>query len=457
MTLYYRTIQDIKGPIVIAGHMMDAHINELVYIEGKESLRRGQVLEVRGDMAVIQVYEGTQNLGIEDSKIRLTGSPYMLEVDESMAGRIFNGSGFPIDGGSVLASETQLSVTGSIINPARRIPPSRFIETGISVLDAMNSLVAGQKLPIFSGSGLPHNELAAQIARCAQLEDLVVIFAGIGLTYEESAFFRQRILDEKTVERTILFLNMLDDPVIERLLTPRVAMTTAEYFAYELDRDVLVILSDMHNYCDALREVSTSRNEIPGRKGYPGYMYTDLATIYERCGVIKGKKGSVTLVPVLTIPNDDITHPIADLTGYITEGQIMMSRDLFVKGIRPPIDVLPSLSRLMKDAIGEGKTVSAHRRIADQLYNLYSKAIKVRNLAAVIGEDALAKEESAYLKFGERFEDEFINQKDQEHRSLDQTFGIIWDILSDFNTSELTFIPRDVLAAHHKPENEETH
>jgi len=416
--------------------------SEIVEIETPTGeKRRGQVLEVREDLAVVQVFEGTSDLNTETTKIRFTGETAKIGVSLDMMGRIFDGTGKPIDGGPEIIPEKELDINGSPMNPAAREFPAEFIQTGISTIDGMNTLVRGQKLPIFSGSGLPHNELAAQIARQAKVlaeeSEFAVIFAAMGITHEEANYFMRDFERTGALERVTVFMNLADDPAIERIITPRMALTTAEYFAFEHDMHVLVILTDLTNYCEALREISAAREEVPGRRGYPGYMYTDLASLYERAGRIVGKEGSITQMPILVMPQDDITHPIPDLTGYITEGQIVLSRDLHRKGIYPPVDVLPSLSRLMSGGIGEGRTREDHSGVSDQLYSAYAEGRDLRDLMAVVGEEALTERDRKFLKFADEFEKRFITQARDEDRSIEETLNLGWELLSLLPRSEL--------------------
>ncbi len=440
----YKTVEKISGPLLFVRGIKDVAYGEVVEIELDSGEKRiGQVLDVSEDIAVVQVFEGTRGIG-RDVKVRFTGEIVKLGVSKEMLGRIFNGRGEPIDGGPEIVPEKELPVTGSAINPAARAPPSEFIQTGISAIDGMNTLVRGQKLPIFSAAGLPHNELALQIARQAKVlgeeESFAVVFAAMGITNEEAQKFIEEFKRTGAIERSVVFLNLASDPAVERLLTPRLALTAAEYLAFDCDMHVLVILTDMTNYCEALREIANAREEVPGRRGYPGYMYTDLATIYERAGRIKGKKGSITQIPILTMPGDDITHPIPDLTGYITEGQIVLSRELHRKGIYPPIDVLPSLSRLMNAGIGEGKTREDHKQVSDQLYALYAEGRDLRGLAAIVGEEALSEREKLILKFADMFERTFVAQGKDENRSIEETLNIAWRLLSMLPKDELTRI-----------------
>jgi len=403
--------------------------------------RRGKVLEITSDKALVQVFEGTRGIDVSTSKVRFLGKGIELPVSLDITGRIFDGFGDPIDGGPKIVAEERIDISGDPINPYARDYPLDFIQTGISAIDGMNPLIRGQKLPLFSGSGLPHAEIGAQIARQAKLireeEEFAVVFAAMGITFEEANYFISDFRRTGAIEKAVLFMNLADDPVIERIATPRVALTAAEYLAFEHGMHILVILTDMTNYAEALREVSAARKEIPGRRGYPGYMYTDLATIYERAGRIKGKKGSITQIPILSMPEDDITHPIPDLTGYITEGQIFLSRELHRKGIYPPIDVLPSLSRLKDRGIGVGKTREDHAGVLNQLYAAYARGKEARELAIILGEAALTDVDKKFLDFAEAFERKFISQGKNEDRSIEQTLAIGWELMAALPEAEL--------------------
>jgi V/A-type H+-transporting ATPase subunit B len=441
-TREYTTVTEVAGPLMIVEGVEGVAYSEIVEIETPNGEhRRGQVLEVRGDLAVIQVFEGTTGLNTKTTKTRFTGETAKIGVSVDMLGRIFDGAGKPKDGGSEIIPEKELDINGAPMNPAAREFPEEFIQTGISTIDGMNTLVRGQKLPIFSGSGLPHNELAAQIARQAKVKaqdtDFAVVFAAMGITHEEANFFMKDFERTGALERVTVFMNLADDPSIERILTPKMALTTAEYLAFEKNMHVLVILTDLTNYCEALREVSAARNEVPGRRGYPGYMYTDLSGIYERAGRIAGKEGSITQMPILVMPQDDITHPIPDLTGYITEGQIVLSRELYRKGIYPPIDVLPSLSRLMSGGIGDGRTREDHSGVSDQLYSAYAEGRNLRDLVAVVGEEALTPRDQSFLKFADEFEKQFMTQAKDEDRTIEETLDLGWKLLSLLPKSEL--------------------
>ncbi|MEO0083350.1 MAG: V-type ATP synthase subunit B, partial [candidate division WOR-3 bacterium] len=433
--LEYRTIREIAGPLILVENTANVKYLELVEITLQDgSVRSGQVLEVHEDKALIQVFEGTTGIDVLKTKVRFLGKGITLGLSPSILGRIFSGLGKPRDGGPDIIPEQWRDITGSPINPYAREYPNEFIQTGISAIDGLNTLVRGQKLPIFSGSGLPHNRLVAQIIRQARVlekstTDFAIVFGAMGITFEEAEFFISNLTDSGALARTVFFLNLADEPAIERIATPRSALTAAEYLAYDCDMHVLVILSDLTNYCEALREISTARKEIPGRRGYPGYLYTDLATIYERCGRIKGKPGSITLMPVLTMPEDDKTHPIPDLTGYITEGQIILSRALHKKGISPPIDVLPSLSRLKDKGIGEGKTREDHSDLFNQLFACYARGKEAEELQVILGEAALTEMDKVYLKFAEVFEREYVSQGEYENRSIEQTLDLGWRLL----------------------------
>ena len=441
-TREYTTVSEVSGPLMVVEGVEGVAYNEIVEIEAPTGEhRRGQVLEVKDDVAVVQVFEGTTDLNTLNTKVRFTGETAKIGVSKDMMGRIFDGTGKPIDGGPEIIPEKELDINGNPMNPASREFPAEFIQTGISTIDGMNTLVRGQKLPIFSGSGLPHNDLAAQIARQAKVvgsdDEFAVIFAAMGITHEEANFFMRDFERTGALEKVTVFMNLADDPAIERILTPKMALTTAEYMAFELGMHVLVILTDLSNYCEALREISAARDEVPGRRGYPGYMYTDLAGIYERAGRIAGKDGSITQMPILVMPQDDITHPIPDLTGYITEGQIVLSREISRKGIYPPVDVLPSLSRLMSGGIGGDKTRDDHSGVSDQLYSAYAEGRNLRDLVAVVGEDALTERDQSFLAFAQAFEDEFITQAKDEDRSIVETLDLGWKLLTILPKTEL--------------------
>ncbi|KAJ5575389.1 P-loop containing nucleoside triphosphate hydrolase protein [Penicillium hetheringtonii] len=451
----YNTIGGINGPLVVLDNVKFPRFNEIVTLtlpDGTE--RSGQVLEARGERAVVQVFEGTSGVDVKKTKVEFTGHSLKLGVSEDMLGRIFDGSGRPIDKGPKVLAEEYLDINGQPINPYSRVYPEEMISTGISAIDTMNSIARGQKIPIFSAAGLPHNEIAATIARQASLvkeahggkdEDFIIVFAAMGVNMETARFFTREFEENGSMERTCLFLNLANDPTIERIITPRLALTTAEYFAYQLEKHVLVIMTDLSAYCDALREVSAAREEVPGRRGYPGYMYTDLSTIYERAGRVEGRNGSITQIPILTMPNDDITHPIPDLTGYITEGQIFVDRQLYNKGVFPPINVLPSLSRLMKSAIGEGHTRKDHSDVSNQLYAKYAIGRDAAAMKAVVGEEALSSEDKLSLEFLDKFERSFISQSAYEARTIFESLDIAWNLLRIHPKELLNRIPKRVL------------
>jgi V/A-type H+-transporting ATPase subunit B len=453
----YTSVGEVTGPLMVVEQVKDVAFGELVQVALASGEKRfGQVLEISEDKAVVQLFEGTEGIDTKETRVRFVGETMRLPVSEEMLGRVFDGRGNPVDGGPKIIADKTLDINGSPINPYRRHHPEDFIQTGISTIDLMNTLVRGQKLPIFSGAGLPHNQLAAQIARQASVlgkkESFAVVFAAMGITNEEALFFQNEFKKSGASERVVMFLNLADDPAIERIITPRIALTTAEYLAYEKDMHVLVILTDITNYCEALREISAARNEVPGRRGYPGYMYTDLASLFERAGKIKDRPGSVTQIPILTLPDDDITHPIPDLTGYITEGQFVLSRDLHRKGIYPPVDVLPSLSRLMKNGIGEGKTAVFHSNLSDQVYSTYAKGRELRDLVAVIGEESLDELDKCYLRFADEFENAFVKQGLTENRGINATFELAWKLVSMLPKGELKRIKTEYIEKHYKEE-----
>ncbi len=451
----YKTISKISGPLVFVEGVQNAAYGEMVEVKLPNGEKRlGQVLDSGQGLAVVQVFGPTLGMSIAGTSVRFLGETARLAVSDEMLGRVFDGLGNPKDNGPKIISKEKRDLVGSGINPYSREEPSEFIQTGISNIDAMNTLVRGQKLPIFSGSGLPHNLLAAQIARQAKVlgtsESFAVVFAAMGITSEEANFFIRQFEGTGALGRTVLFLNLSSDPSMERILTPRMALTTAEFLAYEREMHVLVILTDMTNYCEALREISAAREEVPGRRGYPGYMYTDLATIYERAGKIKGRKGSITQIPILTMPADDITHPIPDLTGYITEGQLVLSRELHRADIYPPVDVLPSLSRLMNRGIGKERTREDHRGLADQLYASYAQGKDSRALAAIVGDEALSETDRKFLKIASIFEHKFVNQGLDEDRSIEQTLDIGWEVLDELSESEIKRIRPEFIAKYRK-------
>ncbi len=443
MQLEFQSVREIFGPIVFVEKVQDAAYNEVVeVIMPNGEKKKGQVLETSKGLAAVQIFGSTTGLDVKNTRIRFSGQTLRLPVGDHLLGRTLNGLGEPIDGlGSISLGGEKLDIAGSAINPYSRAELHNFIQTGISTIDCTNTLVRGQKLPIFSGSGLPHNEIAAQIARQSAVrgekEDFVVVFAAMGVTNAEANYFMRDFERTGALKRAILFLNLANDPSIERLITPRLALTAAEYLAFERDMQVLVILTDMTNYCDSLREIAAARQEVPGRRGYPGYMYTDLANIYERAGSIKGRKGSVTQIPILSMPDDDITHPIPDLTGYITEGQIVLSRELYRKNVNPCINILPSLSRLMNLGIGSGKTREDHTGVSSQLYAAYAEGQDLRNLVVVVGEEALTSRDRKYLAFANEFEKRFVAQGREENRSIEQSLDLGWELLAALPEEEL--------------------
>lgn len=457
ITREYRTVTGIAGPLLFVEKLKKASLGEMVEILlATGETRRGQVIELSEQHAVIQVLEETTGLGVTGTRVRLTESAAMMDLSPDLLGRRFNGAGVSIDGLPSIIPDTRMDIIGQPINPVARDKPSHFIQTGISTIDGLNTLVRGQKLPIFSGAGLPAKELAAQILRQATVREehgtgqraFAIVFAAMGITFREASFFLGEFERGGVMEHAVVFLNLADDPTIERLLTPRYALTAAEYLAFTLGRHVLVILTDMAAYCEALRQIATAREEIPGRRGYPGYMYSDLASIYERAGRIKGKAGSITQLPIVTMPDDDITHPIPDLTGYITEGQIVLSRELHRKGIFPPIDVLPCLSRLMNLGIGPGKTRDDHRAVADQLYALYAHGRDIRRLAAIVGEDGLSDADKRFLKLAQDFEQEFVNQAEQ-NREIEETLDLGWKFLRYLPKERLTRVKPELIECYY--------
>lgn len=446
----YKTIKEVVGPLMLVEGVSGATYNELVEIEQDTGeIRRGKVLEVNGDRALVQLFESSQGLRISTSRARFLGRGIELAVSMDILGRVFDGMGNPLDGGEAVIPDQRLDINGAPINPTARDYPSEFIQTGISAIDGLNTLVRGQKLPVFSGSGLPHAQLAAQIARQSRVlggeSKFAVVFAAIGITFEEAEFFISDFRRTGAIERTVLFINLANDPAIERIATPRMALTAAEFLAYEKGLHVLVILTDITNYAEALREVSAARKEVPGRRGYPGYLYTDLASIYERAGRIKGKEGSITQIPILTMPEDDKTHPIPDLTGYITEGQIILSRELLRKGLKPPIDVLPSLSRLKDKGIGEGKTRQDHADTMNQIFSAYARGKEAKELSVILGEAALTETDKLYAEFSDAFEDRYVSQGYEKNRGIEETLSIGWELLSILPRSELKRIREEYL------------
>lgn len=453
----YRTITDVKGPLVFLNKTEPVSYNEIVQLRLSDgSIKNGQVLDTSDDQVIVQVFEGTASVD-RQTGVKFLGDVFKLPVSKGLIGRILDGAGRPRDGGPEIVADDMADIIGAAINPYSRQSPESFIQTGISAIDACTSLVRGQKLPIFSASGLPHNDIALQIARQAKLvgsdDDFVVVFCAMGITAEEYNFFVHDLERTGALENAALFVNLADDPAVERLITPRLALTAAEYLAFEHDYHVLVIYTDMTNYCESLRQIGAAREEVPGRRGYPGYMYTDLAMLYERAGLVKGKKGSITQFPILTMPGDDITHPIPDLSGYITEGQIVISRELHQKGIYPPINVLPSLSRLMNAGIGPGKTREDHKSVSDQLYAAYAQGKELRGLVAIVGEDALNERDLQLLKFADIFEDKFLRQSRDEDRSIDEgTLDLAWSLLSNIDTKFLVRLDQKWIDKYHPTE-----
>ena len=446
----YKTIQEIASPLMIVKNVEGVTYDELAEIElPNGEVRRCKVLEVEDDHAVVQLFESAQGINLAQSKVRFLGHPLQLGVSEDMLGRVFNGMGEPIDGGPDIIPEEYRDINGLPMNPAARDYPNEFIQTGVSTIDGLNTLVRGQKLPIFSASGLPHAALAAQIARQAKVlgdnENFAVVFAAIGITFEESEYFIQEFRRTGAIDRTVVFSNLANDPAVERIATPRMALTAAEYLAFEKDMQVLVILTDITNYAEALREVSAAKKEVPGRRGYPGYLYTDLATLYERAGRRIGKSGSITMIPILTMPEDDKTHPIPDLTGYITEGQIILSRDLYRKGIIPPVDVLPSLSRLKDKGIGEGKTREDHSGTMNQLFAAYARGKDAKELMTILGEAALSDDDKQFAKFADAFEQRYVNQGNNTNRTIEDTLNLGWELLSLLPRTELKRIKPELI------------
>jgi len=456
----YKTIKEVVGPLMLVEGVDGVKYDELVEIEQADGeVRRGRVLQIENDKALVQLFEGSQGLKISTSKARFLGRGIELAVSYDMLGRVFDGMGNPIDGGPAIIPEKRLDINGSPINPAARDYPSEFIQTGISAIDGLNTLVRGQKLPVFSGSGLPHANLAAQIARQAKVRSsdskFAVVFAAVGITFEEADFFISDFKKTGAIERTVLFMNLANDPAIERIATPRMALTAAEYLAYEKGLHVLVIITDLTNYAEALREVSAARKEVPGRRGYPGYLYTDLATMYERAGRIKGRAGSITQIPILTMPEDDKTHPIPDLTGYITEGQIILARELYRKGLTPPVDVLPSLSRLKDKGIGKDKTREDHADTMNQLFSAYARGKEAKELSVILGEAALSDMDKLYAKFSDKFETEYVSQGYETNRSIEETLDLGWRLLGILPKSELKRIKDVYIEKYYRAFDEE--
>jgi len=452
----YQTVASIAGPLLLVEGVSGVKYQELVQITlPNGEARRGQTLEVEGDRALIQVFEGTSGLDVAGAKVRFLARGILVDLSREILGRVFDGLGRPRDQSPPVVPEQRLDINGAPMNPCARAYPNEFIQTGISSIDGLNTLVRGQKLPIFSGSGLPHNRLAAQIVRQARVlggkSEFAVVFAAMGITFEEAEYFIQDFTRSGAIERTAVYLNLADEPAIERIAAPRTALTAAEYLAFELGMHVLVVLTDMTNYCEALREIAAARKEIPGRRGFPGYLYTDLSSIYERCGRIKGRPGSITMMPVLTMPEDDKTHPIPDLTGYITEGQIVLSRTMFRRKVSPPVDVLPSLSRLKDKGIGEGKTREDHADLFNQLYACYARGKEAEELQVILGEAALADIDRVYLRFARLFEERYISQGEDDNRTIEQTLDLGWELLGRFPSAELKRVRGEYLERYHRP------
>ena len=458
MSIEYLGLSSINGPLIALEGVQDAFYDEIVeFVVNGEERKLGRIVEVYEDKAVIQVFEGSENMSLKNTHTKLTGHPMEIALSPDMLGRTFNGIGQPIDDLGPLVSNLKRDVNGLPLNPIRREYPRNYIHTGISAIDGLTTLIRGQKLPIFSGNGLPHDQLAAQIVKQASLgddsdEEFAIVFAAMGVKHDVADFFRKTFEESGVSDHVCMFLNLANDPVVERLITPKVALTVAEYLAFECNKHILVILTDMTSFAEALREVSSSKGEIPSRKGYPGYLYSELATLYERAGIVEGTKGSVTQLPILTMPNDDITHPIPDLTGYITEGQIVLDRNLYGQGVYPPISVLPSLSRLMKDGIGEGYTREDHQGLANQLFSAYAKVGEARNLASVIGEDELSPLDKKYLEFGKEFEKRYVGQGPTENRTIQETLDLGWELLGMLPKEELDRIDTKIIEKYYPRE-----
>ena len=454
----YKTIKEVVGPLMLVENVQNVKYDELVEIVGANGeIRRGKVLEINGDKALVQLFESSHGLKLSSSKVRFLGRSMSLAVSEDMLGRVFDGLGNPKDGGAPILATKKMDINGEPINPSARDYPNEFIQTGVSAIDGLNTLVRGQKLPIFSMNGLPHANLAAQIAHQARVlgknDNFAVVFCAVGITFEEAEFFMEDFRKTGAIERSVMFINLANEPAIERIATPRMALTCAEYLAYDLGMHVLVIMTDITNYAEALREISAARKEVPGRRGYPGYMYTDLASLYERAGRIKGKKGSITQIPILTMPEDDKTHPIPDLTGYITEGQILLSRELYKKGINPSIDVLPSLSRLKDKGIGKNKTREDHSDTMNQLFSAYARGKEAKELSAILGESALSESDKIFAQFAVEFEKQYINQGFETNRTIEQTLDLGWKLLSMLPISELKRVKPEYIEKYLKKDN----
>lgn len=451
----YIRLDRVEGPLIVLDKMKDVAYGEMVNVRIKDEKRKGQVIKIDGEKVIVQMFEGTSGISVENSVVDFTGEPLSIAVSKDILGRAFNGVGNPIDGIHQIASTKRVNINGRPINPVARKYPKNFIQTGISAIDCLMTLIRGQKLPIFSGNGIAHNELAAQIVNQAKIEganseNFAIVFGAMGVRHDDADYFIKTFTASGVLDHVVMYINTADNPIVERIATPRCALTAAEYLAFEHDMHVLVILTDMTSYAEALREISSAKEEVPSRKGYPGYLYSDLSTIYERAGMLNSSQGSITLIPILTMPNDDITHPVPDLTGFITEGQIVLSRELSQKGIYPPIDILPSLSRLMKDGIGKEYTREDHEDLSSQIFASYSKVQEIRNLAQIIGEDDMSDIDKLYLKFGREFENNFIAQGKKENRSISETLDIAWDVISILPKSELDRIDTDILNKYYR-------
>lgn len=456
----YLEIDRVSGPLIVLSNVHDVAYDEMVHIKlDNGEIRKGRVIKIEQDKVVVQVFEGTTGISTRNASIKFTGEPLMLPLSKDILGRTFNGIGEPIDGAYQIISNYRMNINGRPINPVARKYPRNFIQTGISAIDALMTLIRGQKLPIFSGNGMAHNELAVQIVKQAKIQgankdNFAIVFGAMGVRHDDASYFIKNFSSAGVLDHVVMYINLADDPIVERIATPRCALTAAEYLAFEENMHVLVILTDITSYSEALREISSTREEVPSRKGYPGYLYSDLSTLYERAGMIEGREGSITLIPILTMPNDDITHPIPDLTGFITEGQIVLSRELNQMGIYPPISVLPSLSRLMKDGIGAKYTREDHADLANQIFSAYSKVQDVRSLAQIIGEDDLGEVDKLYLEFGREFENRFITQKAKENRSIEQTLDLGWEILSILPKTELDRLTPEMIEKYYRERKE---
>src|SRR6056297_157508 len=451
----YLNLKKIEGPLIFLENIKEAKFGEIIEIKLEKEKRLGKIVKIDKDMVVAQVFEGTSNISSINASIKFTGKPFEINLSKEILGRTFDGTGNPIDKGGPIYSKKKYNINGRPINPVSRLYPKNYIQTGISSIDTLTTLIRGQKLPIFSGNGLSHKELAAQIVNQSKLskqseENFAVCFCAIGVTKDDALYFREKFEENGTINDVVMFINYIDDPVSERLSAPRCALTASEFLAFEMNMNILVVMLDITGYCEGLRELSSSREEIPSRKGYPGYLYSDLASLYERAGMIKGKKGSITFLPILTMPNDDITHPIPDLTGFITEGQIALSRDLYNSNVYPPIDILPSLSRLMKDAIGEEYTRDDHPLLANQLFSSYSRVQEIRSLAQIIGEEDLSETDKKYMKYGRNFENKFLNQDFSENRGILESLDLGWEILSILPKNELDRLSDELLNKYYK-------